>query len=65
MPEIEIPEIREIAPPLPPDASWPLYVWVVLAFAAVALITFAIILWRNRVEQPPPPAPPYDARSSA
>lgn len=64
MPEIEIPEIREIAPPLPPDASWPIYVWILIAFAALALITLAIILWRNR-STPPPAAIAYDARQSA
>jgi len=65
MPEIEIPEIREIAPPLPPDAGWPLYVWLVLAFAGLALITFGIIIWRNRAAPPTSYSPPYDGRSSA
>ncbi|MFT4549368.1 MAG: hypothetical protein ACI9UA_000811 [Pseudoalteromonas tetraodonis] len=44
MPDIEIPEIRGIAPPLPPDTSWPLYVWLLIALLALASITVGILI---------------------
>lgn len=48
MPEIEIPEIREIAPPLPPDGSWPFYIWAAIALASILLIALATFLLLRR-----------------
>jgi hypothetical protein len=64
MPEIEIPEIRDIAPPLPPDTAWPLYIWLAIALGAV-LIVVALILLIKKSKTLPAPAAVYDARQSA
>ena len=64
MPEIEIPEIREIAPPLPPDDSWPLYVWILLALAAL-LLAVAVFQVIRKYRSRPALARELDARESA
>ena len=65
MPELKIPEIREIAPPLPPDSSWPFYLWIALGVAVVMAIALVIILIRGRSKPPVVTQSEYDARQSA
>ena len=65
MPEIEIPEIREIAPPLPPETGWPIYIWLALAFALIVVVALIAALLVRRSQKVPSMASDYDARKSA
>lgn len=65
MPEIEIPEIREIVAPLPPDTSLPFYIWIVVGVALIGILVLLIVLLRSSSKFQPTSTVNYDPRQSA